>query len=154
MTAEAVVRCGDQVRTHGEVRGRAARIASALATLGVGHGDLYALVMRNEIGFVEVILRWSGDRCRSGPGELARQHRGPRPPARRQRQQGRRRAHRPDSAGGVRAAGRHGDHRGPGPPVVADAYGLTHPEPSAQYPNLDELVTAANRTRPSSPTRR
>ncbi|WP_260850583.1 AMP-binding protein [Rhodococcus sp. WB9] len=56
MIADAVIRCGTDVRTHTEVRERATRLASAFAALGVGHGDRYALVMRNEIGFVEAAL--------------------------------------------------------------------------------------------------
>ena len=55
-TTEAVIRCGNDVRTHSEIRVRATRLASALSALGVGHGDRYALVMRNEIGFVEATL--------------------------------------------------------------------------------------------------
>jgi long-chain acyl-CoA synthetase len=55
-TTEAVIRCGNDVRTHSEIRARATPLASALSALGAGHGDRYALVMRNETGFVEATL--------------------------------------------------------------------------------------------------
>ncbi|EGD56501.1 AMP-binding protein [Gordonia neofelifaecis] len=60
-TAErvAVVRCGDQIRTHDEVRARAARLAGGLAAVGLEHGDRYGIVMRNEIGFIEATLAGS-----------------------------------------------------------------------------------------------
>ena len=39
-----------------EVKVRASRLASGLAGLGVGHGDRYAIVLRNETAFVEATL--------------------------------------------------------------------------------------------------
>ncbi|MEU4311285.1 AMP-binding protein [Nocardia sp. NPDC024068] len=56
MSTPAVIRCGSQIRTHTEIRDRAARLAAALAELGLGYEDRYAIVMRNEIGFVEATL--------------------------------------------------------------------------------------------------
>ncbi|MDF3308358.1 AMP-binding protein [Rhodococcus koreensis] len=56
MTTGANLRCGSDVRTHVQVRERSTRLASALAALGVEHGNRYAIVMRNEIGFVEATL--------------------------------------------------------------------------------------------------
>jgi long-chain acyl-CoA synthetase len=48
------IRCADRSRTHAEVLERAGRIASGLAGLGVAAGDRVAIVLRNEIEFVEV----------------------------------------------------------------------------------------------------
>ncbi|MBC2589683.1 AMP-binding protein [Rhodococcus aetherivorans] len=56
MTGPATIRCGNDIRTHTQVRDRASRLAAALSALGVAHGDRYAIVMRNEIGFVEATL--------------------------------------------------------------------------------------------------
>ncbi|XRQ08639.1 AMP-binding protein [Actinomadura welshii] len=50
------VRSGERVTTMSEVRNRAQRFAGVLRELGVGHGDRYAIVMRNEISFLEVNL--------------------------------------------------------------------------------------------------
>jgi long-chain acyl-CoA synthetase len=55
MTAPAV-RSGRRVRTLSEVKERAARLAAGLAELGVGHGDRYGVVMRNETAFIEASL--------------------------------------------------------------------------------------------------
>jgi long-chain acyl-CoA synthetase len=55
-TAEATVRCGPYVRTHSELRGRAARLAGALHDLGVGAGDRVAIVLRNDIPFLEATV--------------------------------------------------------------------------------------------------
>ncbi len=49
-----MIRCGSVERTHDEVRGRAARIAAGLRTLGVAPGDNVALVMANSVEFIEV----------------------------------------------------------------------------------------------------
>ena len=59
-SVEPVVRCGAAVRKHSEIRERAARLASALSSLGIGHGDRYAMVMRNSIEFLEASLAGSG----------------------------------------------------------------------------------------------
>jgi long-chain acyl-CoA synthetase len=48
-----VIRCGERIRSHDEVRDRAGRIAAGLAGLGVRAGDRVAVVLRNEIEFVE-----------------------------------------------------------------------------------------------------
>ncbi|WP_254707612.1 AMP-binding protein [Rhodococcus pyridinivorans] len=56
MSSSPVIRCGTAVRTHADVRTRAARLATALATMGVEHGDRYAIVLRNDIAFVEATL--------------------------------------------------------------------------------------------------
>jgi long-chain acyl-CoA synthetase len=47
---------GERRRTLAEVKERAARFGGALRSLGLQHGDRYAIVMRNEIGFVEANL--------------------------------------------------------------------------------------------------
>ncbi|GAA2423481.1 acyl-CoA synthetase [Actinomadura vinacea] len=54
MEVEPVVRSGEVTRTHTEVRERAARIASGLAEAGVSQGDRIAVVMRNDISYLEV----------------------------------------------------------------------------------------------------
>ncbi|BAH50611.1 AMP-binding protein [Rhodococcus opacus] len=56
MSSSPVIRCGTAVRTHADVRTRAARLATVLATMGVEHGDRYAIVLRNDIAFVEATL--------------------------------------------------------------------------------------------------
>ena len=139
-TTEAVIRCGNDVRTHSEIRVRATRLASALSALGVGHGDRYALVMRNEIGFVEATLagaaigavpvpaNWHGNSDDLGHVLT-------------------------DSAAKVVLV--HTDLLpkveavlSPGttivevrtPQVVAAAYGFDRPAASGRYPDLDELL--------------
>ncbi|HTP22958.1 MAG TPA: long-chain fatty acid--CoA ligase [Solirubrobacteraceae bacterium] len=47
---------GDDVRTHAELHDRAARLASVLATDGVGARDRVALLLHNRIEFVEALL--------------------------------------------------------------------------------------------------
>ncbi|NYG59757.1 long-chain acyl-CoA synthetase [Nocardioides daedukensis] len=54
--SEPFVRLGNRVKTLAEVKGRAARFASALQSMGLEHGDRYAIVMVNDIGFVEANL--------------------------------------------------------------------------------------------------
>jgi len=56
---DRIIRCGTDVRTHAEATDRASRLAAALVGLGVEHGDRYALVLRNEIRFVEATLAGS-----------------------------------------------------------------------------------------------
>lgn len=51
-----VIRCGERSRSHAEVADRAGRIASGLAGLGVQPGDRVAIVLRNEIEFVETSM--------------------------------------------------------------------------------------------------
>src|SRR6187401_3719849 len=44
---------GPRRRTHGEVADRSERIASGLQKLGVKQGDSVAMLMRNDIAFIE-----------------------------------------------------------------------------------------------------
>jgi long-chain acyl-CoA synthetase len=53
MVGAPFVRSGDRYRSQSEVRDRAARIAAGLHGLGVGHGDRYAIVLRNETAYLE-----------------------------------------------------------------------------------------------------
>jgi len=50
------IRCGDRSRSHQEALQRAARIAAGLARLGVQPGDRVAVVLRNDIEFLEVSI--------------------------------------------------------------------------------------------------
>lgn len=54
--AIARIRCADRTRSREEVLARAARVAAGLAGLGVVPGDRVAVVLRNEIEFVEISL--------------------------------------------------------------------------------------------------
>ncbi|HEY2205146.1 MAG TPA: AMP-binding protein [Pseudonocardia sp.] len=54
--SQARIRCGDRTRTTGELMDRARRIAGGLSGLGVRPGDRVAVVLRNDIEFVEVSL--------------------------------------------------------------------------------------------------
>ncbi|BBF99641.1 MULTISPECIES: AMP-binding protein [Pseudonocardia] len=56
MSDEPRIWTGEESRTHGEVQGRAARLATGLRAAGVGAGDRIALLMRNETAFLEVTL--------------------------------------------------------------------------------------------------
>ncbi len=47
---------GERSRPIAEVKERAARLGAGLGKLGVGHGDHYAIVLRNEIAFLEANL--------------------------------------------------------------------------------------------------
>jgi len=47
---------GDDVRTHAELQDRGARLASVLASSGVGAGDRVALLLHNRIEFVEALI--------------------------------------------------------------------------------------------------
>src|SRR5205814_8837134 len=44
---------GDRRQTHAEVADRASRLASGLQKLGVKQGDSVAMLMRNDIAFIE-----------------------------------------------------------------------------------------------------
>jgi len=50
------IRCGDRSRSRDDALKRASRIAAGLARLGVQPGDRVAVVLRNEIEFLEVSL--------------------------------------------------------------------------------------------------
>lgn len=50
------IRCGDRARTQDEAMERASRIAAGLRGLGVSPGDRVAVVLRNDIEFVEVSI--------------------------------------------------------------------------------------------------
>ncbi|WP_445186457.1 AMP-binding protein [Pseudonocardia sp. Cha107L01] len=56
MNVEPAVRCGTRSRSHAEVKARAARVAAGLGALGVRPGDRVAVVLRNDIEFVEITL--------------------------------------------------------------------------------------------------
>ena len=53
---EPMIIAGDRCSLLSDVKGRASRLAAALRDLGVESGDRYAIVMRNETGFVEASL--------------------------------------------------------------------------------------------------
>ena len=44
---------GDRLRAFDDINARASRIASGLASLGVKQGDSVAILMRNDIAFLE-----------------------------------------------------------------------------------------------------
>jgi len=141
--SEPFVRSGGRQRTLAEVKERAARFGGALRSLGLRHGDRYAIVMRNEIGFVEANLaatpigavpvpvnwHWTGADLRHLLTDS-----------------------------GVKAAVVHSDLI-PGveaqlpedvriveaqvPPEVRDAYGLGDVPLTGRYPVFDELIAAA-----------
>lgn len=56
MAGSPVIRCGPAQRSLDDVRLRADRLAAALADMGIRRGDRYALLMRNEIAYVETTL--------------------------------------------------------------------------------------------------
>nr|MDT0525129.1 AMP-binding protein [Streptomyces sp. DSM 41633] len=56
MTQSARITCGQFERSVSAVQERAARIATALDSVGVGQGDRVAIVMRNEVAFIELTL--------------------------------------------------------------------------------------------------
>jgi long-chain acyl-CoA synthetase len=53
MTKGPAVHCGGTVRSHAEVRERSQRLATGLRELGVAAGDRYAVLLRNEVAFLE-----------------------------------------------------------------------------------------------------
>ena len=56
MAHSPVIRCGPAERSHDDIRLRAARLAGALADMGLKPGDRYAILMRNDVPFVEATL--------------------------------------------------------------------------------------------------
>ena len=52
MLTAVVVRFGERQIPHDELKAQAARVATALAGAGVGHGDRVAIVLRNEPAFL------------------------------------------------------------------------------------------------------
>jgi long-chain acyl-CoA synthetase len=52
----SVIRCADRTRTRDELLARAARIAAGLGELGIQRGDRVAIVLRNDIEFIEASL--------------------------------------------------------------------------------------------------
>ncbi|WP_214403959.1 AMP-binding protein [Pseudonocardia lacus] len=56
MGDEPAVRCGPVERTYPQLHGRAARLAAALDALGVGPGDRVAIVLRNDVAYLEAMI--------------------------------------------------------------------------------------------------
>ena len=52
----ATLICGQQRRSGAEVEDRALRGVSGLMRLGIGEGDIVAIMLRNEMAFVEAML--------------------------------------------------------------------------------------------------
>jgi len=53
-TTSAGIVSGERQASHEQIEARARHVAGALAALGVGPGDCVALLMRNDIGFLEI----------------------------------------------------------------------------------------------------
>jgi len=53
---EQIVHCGSQQRSGDELRERAARAATGLASLGLHQGDAVAVMMRNDLPYLELML--------------------------------------------------------------------------------------------------
>jgi len=56
MEDTSAVHFGELTRTHDEIRRRAESLATAYAGRGLGYGDRVAIVMRNDIAFIEATL--------------------------------------------------------------------------------------------------
>lgn len=141
---EPIVISGDRVTPMSTLKERAARLAVGLQSLGIGAGDRYAIVMRNETSFLEANLaasiigavpvpvnwHWTGVDLRhllSDSGSKAViVHTDLLDAVEKQK---------PDGMRIVEAAV---------PPEVADAYGVTDVELSGRYVTLEELI-ARNR---------
>lgn len=52
----ATIRSGTRVRSGEEVQRRANAVAGGLQAMGLGQGDVVALLMRNDIAFIEIML--------------------------------------------------------------------------------------------------
>ncbi|WP_433193934.1 AMP-binding protein [Nocardia sp. CA-107356] len=55
-SADPTITCGTRVRNHQEAHHRAGRLAAALAAAGIGRGNRVAVMLRNDIEFLEVSL--------------------------------------------------------------------------------------------------
>ena len=55
-TAEPLVIAGPRIRSHADIRARAARAAQGFRALGIGEGDTVALLLRNDFAFFEASL--------------------------------------------------------------------------------------------------
>ena len=56
MDQQPRIRCGDVERTHTEGTARAGRISAGLRGLGVGDGDRVAMLLHNDVAFVEIMM--------------------------------------------------------------------------------------------------
>jgi len=140
---EPFVRSGARQRPLSEVKDRASRFAGALRQLGVRHGDRYAIVMRNEIAFMEATLgasaigatpvpvnwHWTGDDLRhilaDSGAKVAVVHSDLVPAVE---------AHLPAGLVLVEAEV---------PPEVSDAYGLGQVAPTGRHPLMSDLIAAS-----------
>ncbi|HEY1967878.1 MAG TPA: AMP-binding protein [Pseudonocardia sp.] len=52
---QPMIRCGEVTRTHAELADRAARIATGLRELGVGADDRIAMLLYNDVAFLEIM---------------------------------------------------------------------------------------------------
>jgi long-chain acyl-CoA synthetase len=142
--SEPFVCSGGRRRTLAEVKQRAAKFGGALKSLGLQYGDRYAIVMRNEIGFVEANLaaassgavpvpvnwHWTGADLRhlltDSGAKIIVVH--------------------TDLIPGVEAQMPPGTQiiEAEVPPEIRDAYGLGDMPLSGKYPVLDELIASAD----------
>lgn len=140
MNSAPIVRCGPDERTHTRVKDRSARLATALSEYGVRHGDRYAIVMRNEIAFLEATLagaaigavpvpvnwHWTGEELAhllvDSNSKVVIVH--------------------TDLLPAVEAVLPDGVHivEAPVPRHVAQAYGFAHPEPTGRHLDLEALI--------------
>jgi long-chain acyl-CoA synthetase len=56
MTSGPMIHCGSISRSYEDLHQRAARIATGLSALGVRPGDRLALVLRNDVAYVEITM--------------------------------------------------------------------------------------------------
>lgn len=143
---EHAIHCGTKKRTYTEVRDREARLANGLRELGLGPGDRFAIVLRNDIEFIEATLagasvgavsvpvnwHWTGDDLAhvlaDSDCKLAFAH--------------------TDLLPAVR------DRLAPGIPIVevetpayiADAYGLGNLALTGEHPDLESLIAGHDDT--------
>jgi long-chain acyl-CoA synthetase len=142
MVENATVRSGERTIPLLEIKARASRLATALAGLGVGHGDRYAIVLRNEPAFLEATLaagligavpvpvnwHWTGDDLHhllhNSGSKVVIAHTDLLPGVER---------HKPDAAIIVEARV---------PSELAEAYGLGDLPVTGRHAVLDELIEA------------